>query len=114
MKLRKLNMKIYKDYRRLEDIDELRIYDIDQKELYNPTPLEFSVDDVPFPQLISNIPMDVNILIPHNDGNDFIIKSLGSFILGHFNLQLDDVRGRLLSKISPVFYEMFQCKKNAG
>jgi len=100
-------MKIYKDYRRLEDIDELRIYDIDQKELYNPTPLEFSVDDVPFPQLISNIPMDVNILIPHNDGNDFIIKSLGSFILGHFNLQLDDVRGRLLSKISPVFYEMF-------
>ena len=107
MKLRKLNMKIYKDYRRLEDIDELRIYDIDQKELYNPTPLEFSVDDVPFPQLISNIPMDVNILIPHNDGNDFIIKSLGSFILGHFNLQLDDVRGRLLSKISPVFYEMF-------
>ena len=107
MKLRKLNMKIYKDYRRLEDIDELRIYDIDKKELYNPTPLEFSVDDVPFPQLISNIPMDVNILIPHNDGNDFIIKSLGSFILGHFNLQLDDVRGRLLSKISPVFYEMF-------
>jgi two-component sensor histidine kinase len=107
MKLRKLNMKIYKDYRRLEDIDELRIYDIDQKELYNPTPLEFSVDDVPFPQLISNIPMDVNILIPHNDGNDFIIKSLGSFILNYFNLQLDDVRGRLLSKISPVFYEMF-------
>ena len=107
MKLRKLNMKIYKDYRRLEDIDELRIYDIDQKELYNPTPLEFSVDDVPFPQLISNIPMDVNILIPHNDGNDFIIKSLGSFILNYFNLHLGDVRGRLLSKISPVFYEMF-------
>ena len=100
-------MKIYKDYRRLEDIDELRIYDIDQKELYNPTPLEFSVDDVPFPQLISNIPMDVNILIPHNDGNDFIIKSLGSFILNYFNLHLGDVRGRLLSKISPVFYEMF-------
>ncbi len=107
MKLRKLNMKIYKDYRRLEDIDELRIYDIDKKELYNPTPLEFSVDDVPFPQLISNIPMDVNILIPHNDGNDFIIKSLGSFILNYFNLHLGDVRGRLLSKISPVFYEMF-------
>lgn len=100
-------MKVYKDYRRLENIDELRIYDINEKELYNPSPLEFHVDDVPFPQLISNIPMDVNILIPHNDGNDFIIKSVGDFILERGNLQLDDVRGRLLSKISPVFYEIF-------
>ena len=100
-------MKVYRDYRRLEDIDELRVYDIDEKGLYNPTPLEFIVDDVPFPQLISNIPMDVNILIPHNDGNDFIIKSVGDFILEKENLQLDDVRGRLLSKISPFFYELF-------
>lgn len=100
-------MKVYKDYRRLENIDELRIFDLDEKELYHPTPLEFIVDDVPFPQLINNIPMDVNILIPHNDGNDFIIKSAGEFILNHANLQLDDVRGRLLSKISPVFYEIF-------
>ena len=100
-------MKMYKDYRRLENIDELRIYDINEKELYNPTPLEFHVDEVPYPQLISNIPMDVNILIPHNDGNDFIIKSAGNFILNRGNLQLDDVRGRLLSKISPVFYEIF-------
>ena len=70
---------MYKDYRRLENIDELRIYDINEKELYTPTPLEFHVDEVPYPQLISNIPMDVNILIPHNDGNDFIIKYMKSF-----------------------------------
>ena len=98
---------MYKDYRRLENIDELRIYDINEKELYNPTPLEFHVDEVPFPQLMGNIPMDVNILIPHNDGNDYIIKSAGNFILNRGNLQLDDVRGRLLSKVSPVFYEIF-------
>ena len=100
-------MKLYKDYRRLEKVYELRVYDLVEKELYQPSPLEFIVDDVPFPQLISNVPMDVNILIPHNDGNDFIIKSVGNFILDAENLQLDDVRGRLLSKISPAFYEMF-------
>ena len=100
-------MKLYKDYRRLEKVYELRVYDFVEKELYQPSPLEFIVDDVPFPQLISNVPMDVNILIPHNDGNDFIIKSVGNFILDAENLQLDDVRGRLLSKISPAFYEMF-------
>lgn len=100
-------MKIYRDYRRLENIDELRIYEINEKELYNPTPLEFDVEDISFPQLISNIPMDVNIFMPHNDGNDFIIESAGDFILNRGNLQLDDVRGRLLSKISPLFFEIF-------
>ncbi|MDO5859127.1 sensor histidine kinase [Methanobrevibacter sp.] len=100
-------MKVYKDYRKLENINELRIYDLNEKKLYQPTPMEFHVDDVPFPQLISNVPMDVNIFIPHNDGNDFIIKSLGDFILNRGNLKQEDVKGRLLSKISPIFYGIF-------
>lgn len=100
-------MKVNKDYRKLENIEELRIYDINEKKLYHPMPFEFHVDDVPFPQLVNNIPMDVNILIPHSDGKDFIIKSLGDFILKRGNLQLDDVRGRLLSKISPIYHNIF-------
>ena len=100
-------MKIEKEYRRLENVVEIRIHDINEKELYNPTPLEFHVDEIPFQQLISNFQRDVDILIPHNGGNDFIIKSVGDFILDCGNLQLDDVRGRLLSKISPIFYEIF-------
>lgn len=100
-------MKVDKEYRRLENVVEIRIHDINEKELYIPTPLEFHVDDVPFQQLISNFQRDVDILIPHNGGKDFIIKSLGDFILNRANLQLDDVRGRLLSKISPIFYEIF-------
>ncbi len=101
-------MKVNKEYRRLENIVEIRIDDINEKEVYNPTPLEFHVDDVPFPKLISNFQRDVDILIPHNGGKDFIIKSLGDFILSKRNLQLDDVKGRLLSRISPIFYEIFQ------
>ena len=101
-------MKVDKEYRRLENVVEMRIHDINEKELYKPTPLEFHVDDVPFPNLISNFQRDVDILIPHNGGKDFIIKSLGDFILNKGNIRLDDVRGRLLSKISPIFYEIFQ------
>ncbi len=108
MELKAFNMKVDKEYRRLENVVEVRIHDINEKELYKPTPLEFHVDDVPFPQLISNFQRDVDILIPHNGGKDFIIKSLGNFILNRGNLQLDDVKGRLLSKISPIFYEIFQ------
>lgn len=100
-------MKVDKEYRRLENVVEIRIHDVNENDLYKPTPLEFHVDDVPFQQLISNFQRDVDILIPHNGGNDFIIKSLGDFILNRGNLQLDDVKGRLLSKISPVFYEIF-------
>lgn len=100
-------MKIEKEYRKLENVVEIRIHDINEKELYKPTPLEFHVDEVPFQQLISNFQRDVDILIPHNGGNDFIIKSLGEFILNRGNLHLDDVIGRLLSKISPIFYEIF-------
>lgn len=101
-------MKVDKEYRRLEDVVEIRIHDIDEKELYKPTPLEFHVDEVPFNQLISNFQRDLDILIPHNGGKDFIIKSLGDFVLNRGNLKLDDVRGRLLSKISPIYYEIFQ------
>ena len=103
-----IKMKMDKEYRRLENVVEIRIDDIDEKELYKPTPLEFHVDDIPFPKLISNFQRDVDILIPHNGGKDFIIKSLGDYILNKRNLQLDDVRGRLLSKISPIFYEIYQ------
>lgn len=101
-------MKVDKEYRRLENFVEIRIDDINEKELYKPTPLEFHVDDIPFPKLISNFQRDVDILIPHNGGKDFIIKSLGDYILNKGNLQLDDVKGRLLSKISPIYYEIFQ------
>lgn len=100
-------MKINKQYRKLENIEEISVYDIDSSAIYVPSPQEFPVDDVPFPQLISNFHRDVDIFIPYADRKDFLIKRVGDFLLGRFNLTLDDVRGRLLSKISPVFYQIF-------
>lgn len=96
-------MKINKQYRKLENIEEISVYDIDNSKVYIPSPQEFPVDDVPFPQLISNFHRDVDIFIPYADRKDFLIKRVGDFLLGRFNLTLDDVRGRLLSKISQCF-----------
>ena len=47
-------------------------------EFYVPAPREFDVEEVPFPELLSNIPMDIHILVPYNDGEDFIIHGLGN------------------------------------
>ena len=100
-------MKISKQYRKLENIEEISVYDIDESKVYIPTPQEFPVDDVPFPQLISNFHRDVDIFIPYADRKDFLIKRVGDFLLEKLDITLDDVRGRLLSKISPMFYEIF-------
>ena len=100
-------MKIDKQFRKLENIEEISVYDIDDSKIYVPTPQEFPVDDVPFPQLISNFHRDVDIFIPYADRKDFLIKRVGDFLLKKLNITLDDVRGRLLSKISPMFYEIF-------
>ena len=100
-------MKITKQFRKLENIEEISVYDIDNSKIYVPTPQEFPVDDVPFPQLISNFHRDVNIFIPYADRKEFLIKKVGDFLLERLDLTLDDVRGRLLSKIFPVFNEIF-------
>lgn len=100
-------MKITKQYRRLENIEEISVYDIDEAKLYVPSPQEIPVDEVPFPQLISNFHRDVNIFIPFSDRNEFLIKRVGDFLLEWLGVTLDDIRGRRLSKIFPVFYEIF-------
>ena len=100
-------MKINKQYRKLENIEEISVYNIDNSKLYVPTPQEFPVDEVPFPQLINNFHRDVNIFIPYSDRTDFLIKRLGDFVLGRLDITLDDVRGRTLSKIFPMFHEIF-------
>ena len=51
--------------------------------------------------------MDLHILLPYNNGDDFIIVELGKVSIKRGNFSQEDVRGRLLSKVSPVFHEVF-------
>ena len=99
-------MKIEKEYRKLEDIEEVRIFNIKEKELFVFTPKEFEVERIPFEKTLNNIINDIDIFIPYNDGEDFIIHRLGLSALARGHIKQSDVAGRLLSKTSPAFYEI--------
>ena len=99
-------MKIEKEHRHLEGIDEIRIFNASQKDFYNPSPKEFDIEDLPFQELINSIPIEIYCLIPYEKGKDFIIQSIGNFTLDKYNCTPDDVKGRLLSKLSPLLYEV--------
>ncbi len=99
-------MKFEKEHRVLENIDEIRIYDATSEDFYKPTPKEFDIAEVPIQNFIKNLSSEVHTLIPYENGKDFIIQGLGSFILHRYDCTQEDVKGRLFSKISPLFFEI--------
>ena len=100
-------MKIEKEYLNLEDVYEIRIFNADGMDFYNPTPQEFDIEDDSIQEFINNISEDVHIFIPYENGKDFIIQSLDSNIKT-YDIPQEDVKGRLLSKISPLFFDILQ------
>lgn len=101
-------MRIEKEHLHLENIDEIRIYNAPKTGFYNPTPQEFDMEDIPFQNLVDNIPVEIHTFIPYENGKDFIIQSLGSFTLNKYNCTQEDAKGRLLSKLSPLFFDILQ------
>lgn len=99
-------MRVEKEYRHLEGVDEIRIFNASKRDFYKPTPQEFDVEDIPLQELINNIPVEIHSLIPYEDGKDFIVQNVGKFTLEKYNCTLDDGKGRLLSKLSPLFFEI--------
>lgn len=101
-----LQLRVEKEYRHLEGIDEIRIFNSSQKDFYTPAPKEFDVEDIPLQELINNIPVEIHSLLPYEKGDDFIIQNIGKFTLNKYHCKPDDVKGRLLSKLSPAFYDI--------
>lgn len=99
-------MRIEKEHMDLENIDEIRIYNAPKKDFYIPTPQEFDIDEIPMRDLIDNIPIEIHTFLPYENGKDFIIESLGSFTLNKYNCTQEDAKGRLLSKLSPLFFDI--------
>ena len=99
-------MRIEKEYMHLEGIDEIRIFDASKNDFYKPSPKEFDIEDIPLHELINNIPVEIHSLIPYEDGKDFIVQTVGKFTLKQYHCTQDDTKGRLLSKISPLFHKI--------
>ncbi len=99
-------MRLEKTYRQMEDMEEVHIYDILETELFRPVPQEFEMFNTPFEKTLDALSNDIDIFVPYNGGNDFIIHRLGLGALTRGEITQNDVAGRLLSKTSPGFYKV--------
>ena len=99
-------MKIEKEYLNLEDVYEIRIFNATEGDFYNSTPQEFDIEEDPIQEFVNNISDDVHIFIPHENGKDFIIQNLSSNLLETYNISQEEIKGRLLSKISPLLFDI--------
>ena len=101
-------MRIEKTYRQLEDTEEVHIYDITEEELYRQVPQEYDMFYTPFEKTLNYLSNDLDIFVPIDEGNDFIIHRLGLSALTRGKIKQSDVAGRLLSKSSPGFYQVLK------
>lgn len=99
-------MRIHKEYRKLEDVEEVSIYDVYESDFYQETPKEFEFEKIPFQAVMKNIGTDINIFLPYDDGKDFVVHGLGNSALKRGNVRQEDVEGRLLSKVSPMYHQL--------
>ena len=100
-------MKIQREYWKLEDLEEISIHDISERELFKYVDPVTEVPPIPFKNTLRSLPCDMDVFIPYNDGEDFIIHMLGLTALERGNIRLKDVEGRLLSECSPGFHSIF-------
>lgn len=99
-------MRLERTYRQMEDMEEVHIYDITESELFIPVPQEFEMFYTPFEKTLNELSNDLDIFVPYDNGNDFIIHRLGLGALTRGEITQKDVAGRLLSKTSPGFYKV--------
>ena len=79
-------MSIQREYRKLEGVEEINIYDLQEKDLFKYVDPVMEMPKIPFLTTLKNIPCDLDIFIPYNDGEDFIIQMLGITALERGNI----------------------------
>ena len=101
-------MHVEKQYRELEDIEEIRVYNIDKDEVFNDVPPIKKPEKVRFSNVMKHVPSDINVFLPVNDCEDFIVERIGWNLLERLNLKSEKVEGRLMSQVSPFYFEIFK------
>ena len=100
-------MHVEKQYRELEKIEEIRVYNIEKNEVFHQVEKVKELDDVRFSNIMKHIPSDINVFQPIDD-NDYIVERIGWNLLERLNLKLEDVEGRKFSEASPFYYDIFK------
>ena len=101
-------MHVERQYRELEKIEEIRVYNIDKDEVFQPSEPVKKMDKVRFSNIMKHVPSDINVFSPLGDSGDYIVERIGWNLLERVNVLLEDVEGRKLSEVSPFYYEIFK------
>ena len=102
-------MNVERQFRELEQIEEIRIYNVNVDEAINlDAPQIKRPDKVPFSNVMKHVPSDIDVFTPIDDGEDYIVERIGWNLLERLNLKLEDVEGRALSQISPFYYDIIK------
>lgn len=100
-------MHVEKQYRELEKIEEIRVYNIDRDEVFHDVEPVKKPEKVRFSNVMKHVPSDINVFLPIDECDDFIVERIGWNLLERLNVRLEDVEGRKLSQVSPFYYELF-------
>ena len=92
-------MHVERQYRELEKIEEIRVYNIERDKVFHPSEPVKKLDNVRFSNVMKHVPSDINVFQPMDDG-DFLVERIGWNLLERLNLKLEDVEGRRFSEAS--------------
>ena len=101
-------MHVEKQFRELEQIEEIRVYNINKDEVFEKVPQVKKPDKIRFSNVMKHVPSDINVFLPIDNGEDFIIERIGWNLLERLNLKLEDVEGRKMSQASRFYYDLFK------
>lgn len=102
-------MHIERHYRELENVEEVHIYNINKINIVEEgAPQVKKPEKVRFSNIMKHVPSDINVFLPVDDGEDYIVERIGWNLLERANTTLENVEGRLLSQISPLYYNLFK------
>ena len=103
-------MHVERHYRELENIEEVRVYNLNMDELYHEAPQVKKPEKVRFSNVMKHVPSDINVFLPIDDDKeeDYIIERIGWNMLERTNIHLEDVEGRKLSQIAPFYYDILK------
>lgn len=100
-------MHVERQYRELEKIEEIRVYNIERDKVFHPSKPVKKLDNVRFSNVMKHVPSDINVFQPMDDG-DFLVERIGWNLLERLNLKLEDVEGRRFSEASPFYCDIFK------
>lgn len=101
-------MHVERQYRELEKIEEVRVYNLNMDELYHDAPQVKKPEKVRFSNVMKHVPSDINVFLPIEDCEDYIIERIGWNMLERAHVGLEDVEGRKLSQVAPFYYDILK------